>query len=214
MASLDHLFDSNKAWADSIREQDPEFFHKLSQQQFPAYLWIGCSDSRVPANQIVGLLPGELFVHRNIANLVVHTDLNCLSVMQFAIDVLKVRHIIVCGHYGCSGVQAALRGDRIGLSDNWLRHLQDVRDKHTARLKELADDNACHDSLCELNVIEQVTNVCATTIVQDAWERGQDVTVHGWIYGIDNGLIQDLNITVSSTDGVSQAYENSLAALA
>jgi carbonic anhydrase len=213
MASLDHLFDSNKAWADSIREQDPEFFHKLSQQQFPAYLWIGCSDSRVPANQIVGLLPGELFVHRNIANLVVHTDLNCLSVMQFAVEVLKVRHIIVCGHYGCSGVQAALRGDRIGLSDNWLRHLQDVRDKHTARLKELADDNACHDSLCELNVIEQVTNVCATTIVQDAWERGQDVTVHGWIYGIDNGLIQDLNITVSSTDGVSQAYEKSLAAL-
>jgi carbonic anhydrase len=214
MASLTHLFESNKAWADSIRQEDPEFFLKLSQQQSPGYLWIGCSDSRVPANQIVGLLPGELFVHRNVANLVVHTDLNCLSVMQFAIDVLKVRHIIVCGHYGCSGVRAALRGDRIGLSDNWLRHLQDVRDKHTARLKELGDDNACHDSLCELNVVEQVTNVCATTIVQDAWERGQDMTVHGWIYGIDNGLIHDLNITVSSADGVMQAYEAALAALA
>jgi carbonic anhydrase len=167
----------------------------------------------VPANQIVGLLPGELFVHRNVANLVVHTDLNCLSVMQFAVDVLKVRHIIVCGHYGCSGVKAALLGDRIGLSDNWLRHLQDVRDKHTARLKELLDDNAGHDTLCELNVIEQVTNVCATTILHDAWKRGQDVTVHGWIYGIDNGLIHDLNITVGSADGVSQAYEKSLAAL-
>ena len=214
MASLDHLFESNKAWADSIRQEDPDFFLKLSQQQSPGYLWIGCSDSRVPANQIVGLLPGELFVHRNVANLVVHTDLNCLSVMQFAVDVLKVRHIIVCGHYGCSGVRAALRGDRIGLSDNWLRHLQDVRDKHTARLKQLADDSACHDSLCELNVIEQVTNVCATTIVQDAWERGQDVTVHGWIYGLDNGLIQDMNITVSSADHVSSAYEAALAAFA
>lgn len=211
MPDLRHLFESNKVWAESIREQDPEFFTKLSQQQSPGYLWIGCSDSRVPANQIIGLLPGEIFVHRNIANLVVHTDLNCLSVMQFAVDVLKVRHIIVCGHYGCSGVRAALRGDRIGLSDNWLRHLQDVRDKHTDRLKRLSDDHACHDTLCELNVIEQVANVCATTIVQDAWDRGQDLTVHGWIYGIDNGLLHDLNFTVDSSGAVAPAYQAALA---
>ena len=211
--SLAHLFDSNKAWAESIREQDPEFFLKLSQQQFPAYLWIGCSDSRVPANQIVGMLPGELFVHRNIANLVVHTDLNCLSVMQFAVDVLKVRHIIVCGHYGCSGVRAALRGERIGLSDNWLRHIQDVRDKHAGRLRDLSDDTACHAGLCELNVIEQVTNVCATTIVQDAWDRGQEVTVHGWIYGLDNGLLRDLKVTIGAVDEVAPAYEAAVAAL-
>jgi carbonic anhydrase len=210
MPDLRHLFESNKAWADGIREQDPEFFTKLSQQQFPGYLWIGCSDSRVPANQIVGLLPGELFVHRNIANLVVHTDLNCLSVMQFAVDVLKVRHIIVCGHYGCSGVRAALRGDRIGLSDNWLRHIQDVRDKHAARLRELADDTICHDSLCELNVIEQVLNVCATTIVRDAWERGQELTVHGWIYGLQNGLLRDLKMTIANPDDVASVYETAL----
>ena len=211
--SLAHLFESNRAWAESIREQDPDFFLKLSQQQFPAYLWIGCSDSRVPANQIVGMLPGELFVHRNIANLVVHTDLNCLSVMQFAVDVLKVRHIIVCGHYGCSGVRAALRGDRIGLSDNWLRHIQDVRDKHAARLQELSGDEACHDGLCELNVIEQVTNVCATTIVRDAWERGQQLAVHGWIYGLDNGLLRDLNVTIGAMDDVAPTYQGALAAL-
>jgi carbonic anhydrase len=211
MPDLRHLFESNKAWANSIREQDPEFFTKLSQQQSPEYLWIGCSDSRVPANQIVGLLPGELFVHRNIANLVVHTDLNCLSVMQFAVDVLKVRHIIVCGHYGCSGVHAALRGDRLGLSDNWLRHLQDVRDKHTNYLKQLSDDSACHDTLCELNVIEQVANVCATTIVQDAWERSQELTVHGWIYGLQNGLLRDLQFTVGSSDAVAPAYQAALA---
>ena len=212
--TLTHLFESNKAWAQSIREQDPEFFTKLSQQQFPAYLWIGCSDSRVPANQIVGLLPGELFVHRNIANLVVHTDLNCLSVMQFAVDVLKVQHIIVCGHYGCSGVRAALRGDRIGLSDNWLRHIQDVRDKHADRLRKLTGDEACHDGLCELNVIEQVTNVCATTIVQDAWDRAQDLTVHGWIYGLSDGLLRDLNVTIGATGDVASTYDAALAALA
>ena len=212
--TLAHLFESNKAWAESIREQDPEFFQKLSQQQFPEYLWIGCSDSRVPANQIVGLLPGELFVHRNVANIVVHSDLNCLSVMQFAVDVLKVRHIIVCGHYGCSGVRAALRGDRIGLSDNWLRHIQDVRDKHAGRLRELCDDTACHDGLCELNVIEQVTNVCATTIVQEAWERGQDLTVHGWIYGLNDGLLRDLHVTIGATGDVAPIYEAALAALA
>lgn len=211
--TLTHLFENNRAWADSIRAQDPEFFHKLSRQQFPSYLWIGCSDSRVPANQIVGMMPGEVFVHRNIANLVVHSDLNCLSVMQFAVDVLKVRHIIVCGHYGCSGVQAALRGDRIGLSDNWLRHIQDVRDKHAGRLQELSDDTACHAGLCELNVIEQVTNVCATTIVQDAWDRGQELTVHGWIYGLNDGLLRDLNVTIGASEEFATTYQAALSSL-
>jgi carbonic anhydrase len=176
-------------------------------------LWIGCSDSRVPANEIVGLLPGELFVHRNIANLVVHTDLNCLSVMQFAVDILKVRHIIVCGHYGCSGVRAALRRDRLGLSDNWLRHVQDVLQKHEQQLASAKDDAKAADRLCELNVIEQVGNVCRTTIVGDAWERGQELTVHGWIYGLEDGLLQDLNITVSGPDEAVSSYEKALAAL-
>src|SRR5256714_7669980 len=176
MRTLKHLFQNNKAWAGRILEQDPSFFLELSKQQFPTYLWIGCSDSRVPANQIVGLLPGELFVHRNIANLVVHTDLNCLSVMQFAVDILKVRHIIVCGHYGCTGVQAAFRRDRIGLSDNWLRHIEDVRQKHHARMAETTNDVEACNRLCELNVIEQVANVCQTTIARDAWERGQELT--------------------------------------
>src|SRR5688500_18544741 len=177
MRTLSHLFDNNKAWAQKIREQDPDFFVKLSRQQFPGYLWIGCSDSRVPANQIVGLLPGELFVHRNIANVVVHTDLNCLSVMQFAVDILKVRHIIITGHYGCSGVQAALRGDRLGLSDNWLRHVADVRQKHQQLLAE-TPQGAAADRLCELNVVEQVANVCQTAIAREAWERGQELVVH------------------------------------
>nr|MBA2431204.1 carbonate dehydratase [Chthoniobacterales bacterium] len=194
--NLDHLFANNRAWAEGILRQDPEFFAKLSQQQAPTYLWIGCSDSRVPANQIVGMLPGELFVHRNIANLVVHTDLNCLSVMQFAVDVLQVRHIIVCGHYGCSGVSAALRRDRIGLSDNWLQHIQDVRDKHQERLGQLGDEVAGADRLCELNVIEQVVNVCQTTIALDAWTRGQELAVHGWVYGLENGLLRSLEVTV------------------
>ena len=197
MKTLRQLFDNNRAWAEAIRQKDPDFFRKLSQQQFPAYLWIGCSDSRVPANEIVGLLPGELFVHRNVANLVVHTDLNCLSVMQFAVDILKVRHIIVCGHYGCSGVQAALRGERIGLSDNWLRHVQDVRHKHAAALAKAGGDAA--DRLCELNVIEQVANVCQTTIAQDAWARGQPLAVHGWIYGIQDGMLKDLDVTVTDS---------------
>ena len=193
MRTLSHLFDNNKAWAARIRQQDPEFFATLSQQQSPKYLWIGCSDSRVPANQIVGLSPGELFVHRNIANLVVHTDLNCLSVMQFAVEILKVEHIIVCGHYGCSGVQAALRGDRLGLSDNWLRHIQDVRQKHE---KDLANAGSeALDRLCELNVIEQVANIRDTMIARDAWERGQELAVHGWIYGLHDGLLRDLNVT-------------------
>ncbi|MEY2551800.1 MAG: carbonic anhydrase [Verrucomicrobiota bacterium] len=197
METLDHLFESNRAWSEGIRQVKPEFFLELARQQAPKYLWIGCSDSRVPANQIVGLAPGELFVHRNVANLVVHTDLNCLSVMQFAVDILKVRHIIVCGHYGCSGVGAALRRERLGLSDNWLRHVQDVREKHEQSLAGLVEPQAL-DRLCELNVTEQVSNVCRTTIVQDAWGRGQELAVHGWIYGLHGGLLQDLKVTVSS----------------
>jgi carbonic anhydrase len=211
MKTLAHLFDHNRAWSEAMRLQDPEFFRKLSRQQFPEYLWIGCSDSRVPANQIVGLLPGELFVHRNIANLVVHTDLNCLSVMQFAVDILKVRHIIVCGHYGCSGVQAALRGDRIGLSDNWLRHVQDVREKHAAALA--GEGRVAADRLCELNVIEQVANVCHTTIAREAWERGQPLAVHGWVYGIQDGLLKDLDITVTDFAQARKVYDAALAKL-
>ncbi|MEO6183041.1 MAG: carbonate dehydratase [Verrucomicrobiota bacterium] len=213
MRTLSHLFQSNKAWAGQIRQRDPDFFLKLSQQQSPSYLWIGCSDSRVPANEIVGLLPGELFVHRNVANLVVHTDLNCLSVMQFAVDILKVRHIIVCGHYGCSGVKAAFRRDRLGLSDNWLRHLQDVRLKHEKSLASVSGDSAACDRLCELNVIEQVVNVCQTTIARDAWERGQELTVHGWIYGIQDGILRDLNLTVAGFDETLPAYHAAIAAL-
>ena len=211
MRTLGHLFDNNKAWAGRIRQQDPEFFATLSQQQSPKYLWIGCSDSRVPANQIVGLTPGELFVHRNIANLVVHTDLNCLSVMQFAVDILKVEHIIVCGHYGCSGVQAALRRDRLGLSDNWLRNIEDVRQKHQALLTNDGADS--HDRLCELNVIEQVANVCQTTIARDAWERCQELTVHGWIYGLHDGLLRDLGVTISNTNEVVNTLSGAISAL-
>jgi carbonic anhydrase len=208
MPALTHLFDNNRAWAAKVSEQDPEFFSTLARQQSPQYLWIGCSDSRVPANQIVGMLPGEIFVHRNVANVVVHTDLNCLSVMQFAVDILKVGHIIVTGHYGCGGVQAALRGDRIGLADNWLRHVQDVRDKHSAALARDADPAS---RLCELNVIEQVLNVCETTIVRDAWERGHELAVHGWVYGLQDGLLRDLNINVSGTEQVASAYEAAIA---
>ena len=211
--SLEHLFDNNRAWAKRIRASDAEFFVKLSRQQSPAYLWIGCSDSRVPANEIVDLLPGELFVHRNIANLVVHTDLNCLSVLQFAVDLLKVRHIIVCGHYGCSGVNAALRRDRLGLSDNWLRHVQDVQAKHAGRLDGVADPAVAVDRLCELNVIEQVVNVCRTTITRDAWQRGQALTVHGWIYGIQDGLLRDLGATADSYGQALLAYQKALAGL-
>jgi carbonic anhydrase len=206
MQVLAHLFENNRAWADQIRAQQPDFFLKLSRQQAPDYLWIGCSDSRVPANQIVGLLPGELFVHRNVANVVVHTDLNCLSVMQFAVDVLQVKHIIVCGHYGCGGVRAALRKDRLGLIDNWLRHVQDVRQKHRASLAEIEDEGKRHDRLCELNVIEQVVNVSQTTIVQDAWARGQELTVHGWIYGLHDGYLRDLSVSISYPDALETAY--------
>jgi carbonic anhydrase len=210
MQKLTDLFDNNKAWADRIRKQDPDFFVKLSRQQSPTYLWIGCSDSRVPANEIVGLLPGELFVHRNVANIVVHTDLNCLSVMQFAVDILKVKHVIVCGHYGCSGVRAVLRRDRIGLSDNWLRHVEDVREKHEKRLANKGGGSKALDQLCELNVIEQVVNVCQTTIVRDAWERSQDLTVHGWIYGLQDGHLRDLNVTVAAFAETIPAYQAAL----
>ena len=197
--SLQHLFENNRKWSESIRQVQPQFFLELAQQQSPQYLWIGCADSRVPANQIVGLMPGELFVHRNVANLVVHSDLNCLSVMQFAVDILKVRHIIVCGHYGCGGVGAALRKERLGLSDNWLRHVQDVHQQHQQSLADLPETQA-HDRLCELNVMEQVSNVCRTTIVQDAWARGQQLSIHGWIYGLHGGLLQDLKVTVTGTE--------------
>lgn len=213
MEALQHLFESNKAWAERIRRSEPDFFVQLSRQQAPTYLWIGCSDSRVPANQIVGLLPGELFVHRNIANLVVHTDLNCLSVMQFAVDILKVRHIIVCGHYGCSGVQAALRRDRLGLTDNWLRHVQDVRQKHEPLLARAGSESDACNLLCELNVIEQVANVCQTTIARDAWERGQELAVHGWIYGLEDGLLRDLHITTADFDGSLASYDEAISAL-
>lgn len=213
MNTLEHLFEKNKAWAARILQQDPEFFVKLSRQQTPEYLWIGCSDSRVPANEIVGLLPGELFVHRNVANLVVHTDLNCLSVLQFAVDVLKVKHIIVCGHYGCSGVNAALRRHRIGLSDNWLRHVQDVRTKHEAALASVGDEKAEADRMCELNVIEQVANVCHTTIVRDAWERGQELAVHGWAYGLQDGLLRDLKVTVNNYGNALPVYQSAISAL-
>lgn len=198
MRTLPELFERNRHWATETIERDPEFFARLARQQKPNYLWIGCSDSRVPANQIVGLLPGELFVHRNVANLVVHTDMNCLSVIQFAVDVLKVEHVIVCGHYNCGGVRAAMEGSRLGLIDNWLRHLQDVVDKYTEHLFTATDSENRLNRLCELNVIEQVRNVCRTTIVQDAWDRGQSLSVHGWIYGLHNGLLNDLEVTVNA----------------
>ncbi|HXA14193.1 MAG TPA: carbonate dehydratase [Opitutaceae bacterium] len=213
MESLTQLFAQNKAWAESISKRDPEFFIKLSQQQSPTYLWIGCSDSRVPANEIVGLLPGELFVHRNVGNVVVHTDLNCLSVIQFAVDVLKVKHVMVVGHYGCSGVRVALRCERVGLADNWLRHVQDVSEKHECRLSVLPHEGARADRLCELNVIEQVANVCQTSIVQDAWLRGQPLVVHGWIYGLKDGLLRDLNTSVANAKEAAVNYKAALAAL-
>jgi carbonic anhydrase len=206
MHQLSHLFEQNIAWADAIRQRDPEFFLKLSRQQSPEYLWIGCSDSRVPANEIIGLLPGEVFVHRNIANVVVHTDLNCLSVIQYAVDVLKVRHIMVVGHYGCGGVRAALRCERVGLADNWLRHVQDVREKHDDCLCRLPDETARGARLCEFNVIEQVANVCQTSILRDAWERGQKISVHGWIYALQDGLLRDLLVSASGPEEARTAY--------
>jgi carbonic anhydrase len=199
MTSLNRIFDNNRAWVASVLKDDPEFFSRLTHIQTPEILWIGCSDSRVPANQLTGLAPGEVFVHRNIANVVVHTDLNALSVIEFAVDMLKVKHIIVCGHYGCSGVKAALNNTRIGLVDNWLRHIQDVRDDHGAYLGTVLPAKQ-HDALCELNVIEQVRHVAQTSAVQDAWARGQDLTVHGWVYGIQDGFLRDLKVSVDRTE--------------
>jgi carbonic anhydrase len=197
MRVLSHLFANNRAWSAEMTRQDPDFFRRMSVQQTPQYLWISCSDSRMSTNHIVGLLPGEMFVHRNVANVVVHTDLNCLSAIQFAVDVLRVGHIIVCGHYGCGGVLAALRDDKLGLIDNWLRHVQNVRAKHQAELDGLADEKQRHNRLCELNVVEQVVNVSQTTIVRDVWARGQTLAVHGWIYALEDGLLRDLDMCVT-----------------
>lgn len=209
--SPQQLFENNRRWAEAIQAEDPHFFEKLAAQQSPEYLWIGCSDSRVPANELLGMLPGELFVHRNIANVVVHSDLNCLSVLQFATDVLKVKHIIVCGHYGCSGVHAALTNRRVGLADNWLRHVQDVHQKHERYLGEVISTRERQNRLCELNVIEQVANVCQTTIVQDAWERGQDLTVHGWIYDVKDGLLSELGMSINRAEMLAPHLVRSLA---
>ena len=207
MRSLPELFQNNRVWAERRVAERPDFFQRLTAQQTPHYLWIGCSDSRVPANEIVGLSPGELFVHRNVANVVVHTDLNCLSVLQYAVDVLKVDHVIVCGHYGCGGVRAALDRQKFGLIDNWLRHVQDVRARHAAAIDVLADEEARARRLCELNVIEQALHVCETTIVQDAWARRQQLTVHGWIYDLNDGLLRDLDFCVSEADDAATACE-------
>ncbi len=196
-SALDHLIAGNRRWAEGSVREDPAFFRRLVEQQAPKYLWIGCADSRVPANDIVGLLPGELFVHRNVANLVVHTDLNCLSVLQYAVDVLRVEHVIVCGHYGCGGIAAAERATPLGLIDNWLRHIQDVAERRRAVLAHETDPARRADRLCELNVLEQAHNVCRTTIAQDAWHRGQPLSVHGWIYRLSDGLVQDLGFTAS-----------------
>lgn len=213
MRTLKKLFDNNHAWAEKIRAQQPDFFDKLSHQQSPEYLWIGCSDSRLPPNDITGLLPGELFVHRNVANVVVHTDFNCLSVMEYAVVVLKVKHIIVCGHYGCGGVQAALRNSELGLIDNWLRHIRDVYYKHEAQLSQISEESQRWARLCELNVIEQVNNVSNTTIVHDAWKRGLELTLHGWVYALKDGLLRDLNICITNLQEASSMYNEAIAAL-
>jgi len=209
MSDPTDLLKRNRAWADQLTQEDPKFFQRLAEAQHPKYLWIGCADSRVPANQILGLTPGEIFVHRNVANVVVHSDLNCLSVLQFAVDVLKVEHVLVVGHYGCGGVAAALANRRLGLIDNWLRHIQDIRLKHSALIDAHPEEDRA-DLLCELNVIEQVVNVCQTTIVQDAWERGQSLHVHGWTYALQDGLLQDLKISVSGPTGIASGYQSAL----
>jgi carbonic anhydrase len=204
MKDLKRLLDQNKAWAEGIKANDPEFFQTLAKQQLPTFLWIGCSDSRVPATQLVGMVPGEMFVHRNVANVVVHTDFNCLSVMQYAVDVLKVDHIIVCGHHGCGGVKAAMDNLQFGLIDNWLRHVQDVMHTHQNALARIEDETKRFDRLCELNVIEQVINVSRTTIVQNAWERGQELVVHGWIYGLEDGLLRDLEVSIDTAEELTK----------
>jgi len=213
VAHLQDLLDKNRAWSERVRARDPGFFRRLAAQQSPRYLWIGCSDSRVPANEIVDLDPGEVFVHRNVANVVVHTDLNCLSVLQYAVDVLRVPHVIVCGHYGCGGVRAALEEQRLGLADNWLRHVGDVKQKHAEALLAIADAPERHARLCELNVIEQAVNVCQTTVVQDAWERGQDLSVHGWIYGLTDGRVHDLGLNISARAETATSAAAALAGL-
>jgi len=212
MARLDRLLENNAKWAAGLVDRDPRFFTRLQQQQAPDYLWVGCSDSRVPANEIVGLAPGELFVHRNVANVVVHTDLNCLSVVQYAVDVLAVQHIIVTGHYGCGGVRAAFDGARLGLIDNWLRHVEDVKRRHHLQLAALPTELAV-DRLCALNVIEQARHVCETTIVQDAWARGRTLAVHGWIYGLANGRLRELGFLVERAGDVDGVYRAAVSAL-
>ncbi len=210
MKDLKRLLDQNRAWAESIKANDPEFFPTLAKQQSPTFLWIGCSDSRVPATQLVGMVPGEMFVHRNVANVVDHTDFNCLSVLQYAVDVLKVDHIIVCGHHGCGGVKAAMDNLQLGLIDNWLRHVQDVLQEHEELLSYFDDLGERLDRLCELNVIEQVLNVGRTTIVQGAWQRGQELVVHGWIYGLQDGLLRDLGISIDNAAGLNDAYRSAI----
>jgi carbonic anhydrase len=206
MRILKDLFERNRNWAAKIKRNDPDFFRKLSAQQNPEILWIGCSDSRVPANEIVNLMPGEIFVHRNIANIVIHTDLNCLSVIHYAVEVLKVKHIIVCGHYGCGGIRSALDNREHGLIDNWLRHIKDVYRFHQEKIDAMENQQAKINLLCELNVIEQVANVCHTTIVQNAWKSGRDLTVHGWIYSIENGILKDLDVCISGIDEISRTH--------
>ena len=210
MPTLDALLQNNREWAERVSREDPGFFERLSKQQAPKFLWIGCSDSRVPANQVVDIPPGEVFVHRNIANVVVHTDLNCLSVIQFAVDVLKVEHILVVGHYGCGGVHAALHGTRLGLADNWVRHVVDVAGKHQSVLEAMGDEELQHDRLCELNALEQVANVCQTTIARDAWARGQKLVVHGWVYTLRDGRVHDLGLNVAAADQLEPQYAAAL----
>ena len=207
---LENLFANNRAWSESMHAENPDFFSRLVNQQSPEYLWIGCSDSRVPANQIIGLAPGEVFVHRNIANVVVHTDLNALSVIHYAVEMLRVKHILVVGHYGCGGVKAALYDNRTGLTDNWLRHVQDVRDRHEAKLAAIDDANERVDRLCELNAMQQVVNVCQTSVLREAWARGQSVTVHGWCYSLENGLINDLKVSATSREEAMERYRDAL----
>jgi carbonic anhydrase len=210
MKKLPQLFEQNRAWSEEMKAADPHFFQTLAQQQSPKYLWIGCSDSRVPSTQLVGLVAGDMFVHRNVANVVVHTDFNCLSALQYAVDVLKVDHVIVCGHYGCGGVHAAMKNLQFGLIDNWLRHVQDVMHTHATQLAGIEDEAERADRLCELNVIEQVVNVSRTTIVESAWKRGQELAVHGWIYGLNDGLLRDLGICVTSQDELAAAHETAI----
>ena len=210
MTKLTPLIEKNRAWSERVRAQDAQFFEQLSQQQAPKYLWIGCSDSRVPANQIIDMAPGEVFVHRNVANVVVHADLNCLSAIQFAVDVLQVEHVMVVGHYGCGGVRAALSGLRLGLVDNWLRHVSDVAQKHRDAMAALASESARMSRLCELNVIEQAVNVCQTTVVQDAWQRGQNLSVHAWVYGLHDGLVRDLGLDMNKDAAIDARYVEAL----